>query len=596
LSERVERRLAAVLAADVADFGRLMHADEEGTVARLKEIRKALVDPAIASHRGRVVKTSGDAMLVQFASALEAARCAIEVQREMQQRNGAQARDRWIEFRIGIDVGDIIIDDNDIFGDHVNIAVRLEGIADPGGVLVSDAAYGQIRDKVDIACDDLGPQTLKNIARLMRAWRLRLDGHSAPGSRPAAPQAAAYAGPAPVLPDKPSIAVLPFENLSNDPEQEYFADGLVEDIITALSHFKWLFVIARNSSFTYKGKTVDIKQIGHELGVRYVLEGSVRRAGSKLRIAGQLVETTTGAHLWADRFDGELADVFELQDKVASSVAGVIDPVMHDAEIRRASARPTADLTAYDLYLRALPPSRAWSREPTKEAIALLEQAIARDPRYGPALSLLALCHGQNFVSGWSENPATEITEGRALARRAVEAAPDDPVTLGMAAGALTNFGADVDYLKGLVGNALQRNPSSAFAWLWSGWTHTIAAEIDLAIEHFENSMRLDPRAARKAFHLTGLGVCHFFGKRLDKARSYLEPSLHELPTYVLTNWFLASCYAHMGRLDEARAFAKRQGIRPNGPWLGVKALYQDPVGCEYFFEGLRLATAEQAA
>lgn len=592
--ERVERRLAAVLAADVAEFGRLMRADEEGTVARLKEIRKTLVDPVIASHRGHVVKTSGDAMLVQFASAVEAARCAIEVQRQMQRRNHGQPRERGIEFRIGIDVGDIIIDDNDIFGDHVNIAVRLESIADPGGVLISDAAYGQIRDKLDIACDDLGPQTLKNIARLMRAWRLRLDGHDTPAQHP--PQTAPYSGPAPILPDKPSIAVLPFENLSNDPEQDYFADGLVEDIITALSHFKWLFVIARNSSFTYKGKTIDIKQIGYELGVRYVLEGSVRKSGSRLRIAGQLVETATGAHLWADRFDGELADVFDLQDKVASSVAGVIDPVMHDAEIRRASARPTADLTAYDLYLRALPPSRAWSRDSTKEAITLLEQAIARDPRYGPALSLLALCHGQNFVSGWSENPAAEAASARMLARRAVEAAPDDPVTLGMAAGALTNFGGDVDYLKGLVGNALQRNPSSAFAWLWSGWTHTIAAEIDLAIEHFENSLRLDPRTARKAFHLTGLGVCHFFGKRLDKARSYLEPSLHELPTYPLTIWFLASCYAQMGRLDQARAFAKRQGIRPDGPWLGVKALYQDPVGCEYFFEGLRLATAGQAA
>jgi adenylate cyclase len=315
--ERVERRLAAVLAADVAGYDRLMAADEEGTLARLKTIRKALVETTIAAHRGRIVKTTGDGMLVEFASAVDAAGGAVEVQRSLAAQNDAVSPDTRIEFRIGLHVGDIIIDENDIFGDCVNIAVRLRGIAEPGGVCISDDAYRQIRGKVDFACDDLGPQTLKNIAEPMRAWRFT------PGGHPSAPaQPASMAGQAPALPDKPSIAVLPFQNMSGDPAQDYFADGLVEDFITALSRFKSLFVIARNSSFTYKGRAVDIRQVGRELGVRYVLEGSVRKAGSQLRITGQLIDSARGFHLWAEKFDGALEDVFELQDKVASSVAG----------------------------------------------------------------------------------------------------------------------------------------------------------------------------------------------------------------------------------------------------------------------------------
>ncbi|MDE2376857.1 MAG: adenylate/guanylate cyclase domain-containing protein [Bradyrhizobium sp.] len=568
-----------------------MGADEEGTLARLKALRKTLVDPAIASHHGYLVKTTGDAMLVQFASTVDAARCAVEVQQGMKTQYGDVPEERRIQLRIGIDAGEIIFDENDIFGEHVNIAVRLRSLAEGGDVLISDVAHGQIRDKLDVGCDDLGPQALKNISPLLRAWRLRL-GHRNPA--PAA-EPAVEVDHAPALPDKPSIAVLPFENLSNDPEQDYFADGLVEDIITALSHFKRLFVIARNSSFTYKGKTIDIKQVGRELGVRYVLEGSVRKVGSKLRIAGQLIETATGTHLWAGKFDGELQDVFELQDQFANSVAGAIDPVMLDAEIRRVADRPTDDMPAYDLYLRALPHSRAWSLESANTGIALLEQAIARDPRYGPALAALALGHAQKFMSGWSEDPASDIARGKAYAYRAVEVAPDDSASLGMAAGALTNLGEDVEVVIGLVDNALKRNPSSTFAWLWSGWARTICGQSDLAIEHFETSLRLDPRTARKAFHWTGMGLCHFFQRRLDKACALLEASFRELPSYPLTIWFLAACYAHMGRLAEAHGFAERHGIRPGGAWLKVGALYRNPEGCEYFFSGLKRATGEQA-
>jgi adenylate cyclase len=320
---RVERRLAAILAADVAGYSRLMGVDEEGTLAALKTLRRELIDPRIAEHHGRIVKTTGDGALVEFASAVDAVRCAIEIQRAMAERNAARPEDRRIEFRIGINVGDIIIDESDIFGDGVNIAARLEGIAEPGGVCMSDDAYRQVRGKIEMVCDDMGLQALKNIAEPMRAWRVKLGDQSTATAQPGLPASQA---PALALPDKPSIAVLPFQNMSGDHEQDYFCDGMVEEIITALSRIRWLFVLARNSSFTYKGQTVDVKRVGRELGVRYVLEGSVRRAGGRVRITGQLIEAENGAHLWADRFDGSLEDVFDLQDKVASGVAGVIEP------------------------------------------------------------------------------------------------------------------------------------------------------------------------------------------------------------------------------------------------------------------------------
>ncbi|MDP3693530.1 adenylate/guanylate cyclase domain-containing protein [Bradyrhizobium sp.] len=581
--ERLQRRLAAVLATDVAGYDGLMAADDEGTLARLKELKKAVVEPAMSAHRSRTVKTSGDRLLVEFASAIDAARCAVDIQRATTGQNAAVPQDQRIEFRIGIHVGDIIFEEDDIFGDGVNIAVRLQSIAEPGGICMSESACREIRGKLEIGYDDLGPQLLKNIAEPVRAWRVHLDA-----------QTAARRAAAPALPDKPSIAVLPFQNIGGDPEQEYFADGLVEDITTALSRFKSLFVIARNSSFSYKGKAIDIGQVGRELGVRYVLEGSVRKAGTTLRIAGQLIEAETGSHLWAGKFDGPMDDVFELQDKVAASVAGVIDPLLLDTEIMRALKRPTADLTSYDLYLRALPLIRAWAREPIARAIVLLEQAIARDPKYGPALASLALCHSQNFLSGWGD-AAVESEQGRILAWRAREAAPDDPMSMTSAAGALLNLGEDANLLKPWVDGALARNPSHAFGWLWSGWIRTVAGEADVAIEHFEMSLRLDPRTSRRAFHLTGIGICHFWQRRFERAAVALEASFHELPSYAMTMWFLAACYAHMGRLVYARGFAARNGIVPGGQWLKIGLLYGDPVQRELLLSGLRLATTEQA-
>src|SRR6202521_348622 len=376
------RRLAAILAADVAGDSRLIGADEEGTLIRLRSIRAELIDPKITEHRGRIVKTTGDGLLVEFSSVVDALRCATQIQRGMAEGNSAVPADGQIEFRIGIHQGDVVVEDGDIFGDGVNVAARLEGLAEPGGICVSARVQEDTAGKLALVFEDMGEQELKNIARPLRVYRIQ-TGAPASESRQAPLS----------LPDKPSIAVLPFANMSGDPEQEYFADGMVEEIITALSRIRWLFVIARNSTFTYKGRAVDVKEVGRELGVRYVLEGSVRKAGTRVRITGQLIDAITGTHLWADRFDGSLEDVFELQDKVAISVAGVIEPALQAAEMRRSAARPTSDLTAYDLYLRALATVSSITKERFFAALGLLEQATAIDPNYGPALSLAALCH-----------------------------------------------------------------------------------------------------------------------------------------------------------------------------------------------------------
>jgi adenylate cyclase len=348
------RRLAAILAADVAGYSRLMGADEEGTLERLKALRHELLDPKIAEHRGRIVKTTGDGLLVEFASVVDAVRCAVAVQQAMAERNTGIAADSHIQLRIGINLGDVIVEGDDLYGDGVNIAARIEALADAGGVFVSHTVYDHVRDRLPFVFEDLGEQQVKNIARPVRVYRVGPES-LLPNPPPRAGEGRVGAGAAAALslPNKPSIAVLPFANMSGDAEQEYFADGMVEEIITALSRIRWLFVIARNSTFTYKGQAVDVRRVGRELGVRYVLEGSVRKSGNRVRITGQLIDAISGAHLWADRFDGALEDIFELQDKVASSVAGVIEPTLQAAETGRSAYRPTRDLTAYDLYLRA---------------------------------------------------------------------------------------------------------------------------------------------------------------------------------------------------------------------------------------------------
>jgi TolB-like protein/class 3 adenylate cyclase/Tfp pilus assembly protein PilF len=576
------RRLAAILAADVAGYSRLMGADEEGTLERLKALRRELLDPKIAEHKGRIVKTTGDGMLVEFASVVDAVRCAVEVQQTMPERNTGVGADSRIELRIGINLGDVIVEGDDLYGDGVNIAARVEALADAGGVFVSNTVHDQVRDRLPFVFEDLGEQQVKNIARPVRVYRVADLGTAA--TSPSAP-----ATPVLPLPDKPSIAVLPFANMSGDPEQEYFADGMVEEIITALSRIRWLFVIARNSSFTYKGQAIDVKQVGRELGVRYVLEGSVRKAAQRVRITAQLIDALTGTHLWADRFDGSLEDVFELQDKVAVSVAGVIERPLQAAEARRSAERPTGDLTAYDLYLRAFAPPP--DRDGLIQKLDLLGQAIERDPHYASALVWAAVCRTSLELSGWTNDAAASRREALDLVRRALRIAPDDPVVVADAAYVLGYCGEDISAAMALIDRALELNPSFADGWRNSGWLRLWAGQPDLGIEHIRTAIRLSPRDSL-ANSFLGIGVGHFFARRFEEAKAMLLLSLQELPSYVPTNHFLASCYAQMGRLEEAREIVARlQALTPMV--VPIAAHWRNPEHRELYLEGLRLAAGE---
>jgi TolB-like protein/class 3 adenylate cyclase len=584
------RRLAAILAADVAGYSRLMGVDEEGTHERLTAHLQELVKPKIAQHHGRIVKNTGDGYLAEFASIVDAVRCAVEVQREMAGRNVGIAADQRIAFRIGINLGDVIVERDDIFGDGVNVAARLEALAEAGGICVSRVVRDQVRDKLEFMFDDMGEQRVKNIARPVRVYRVLLGEKSVPCE----PRNEKLTEPLPALPEKPSIAVLPFQNMSGDPEQEYFSDGMVEEIITALSRIRWLFVIARNSSFTYKGRAVDVKQVGRELGVRYVLEGSVRKAGQRMRITAQLIEATRGSHLWADRFDGSLDDVFDLQDKVAISVAGVIEPTLQVAEIRRSADRPTNDLTAYDLHLRALSFLYHWERKATASAFDLLRRAIERDPQYGSALALAADCHMNFHVNGWTSDPESNRCEGIDLARRALRVASDDPGVLGRAAHVLGYFGEDIDASIELIDRALALNPSFARGWVISGWLRLWAGQPELAVSHLETSLRLSPHA-RRAGTFMAIGVAHFFARRFEEARAMLLRSLQEHSGWAPTYRFLAACHAHLGRLDEAQETIRR--LRSVTTLVVPTAEHwRNPADRELYLSGLRLAagTAER--
>ena len=576
---RVERRLAAILAADVAGYSRLIEADEEGTLGRLRVLRAETIDPKIARYRGRIVKTTGDGLLVEFASVVDALRCAAEMQAALAESNARLTAARRIEFRIGINMGDIVVEDGDIFGDGVNVAARLEGLAEPGGICVSARVREDTAGKLDLTFQDMGEQALKNIARPVRAYRVM----------PAAGSAPMRASSGPPLPDKPSIAVLPFQNMSGDPEQEYFADGMVEEIITALSRIRWLFVIARNSTFTYKGQTIDVKRVGRELGVRYVLEGSVRKGGGRVRITAQLIEAETGAHLWADRFDGSLEDVFELQEQVATGVAGVIEPALQAAESARSADRPTSDLSAYDAYLRAYAMISAAHQGKMRAALVLLEEAIARDPRYGPGLAFAAYCCMQLASDDSAPDRDAIRQKGIDFGRRALESAESAPGALADAAWALASFGEDIDAMIVMVDRALAFNPSYARGWHISGFLRLWAGQPDLAIEHAGRALRLSPRAqARSTSYLIGAAL--FFSGHFEEAAPRLRAAIEEMPVFPTPYRFLVACYAHMGLLDEARAtIARLRAITPE-VIVNYPLPFRDPRHRELYLSGLRLA------
>jgi TolB-like protein len=574
------RKLAAILAADVAGYSRLTGLDEEGTIKRLRQLRRELINPAVSLHQGRIVKTTGDGILIEFTSVVEAVRCALDVQHAMEGRNAIVPADRRIEFRVGINLGDVVVDGDDLLGDGVNIAARLEGIAEPGGICLSDEAYRHVHDKISAEFIDIGDQQLKNIARLVRVYRVRLNGTPAK-TAPALP-----------LPDKPSIAVLPFQNMSADPEQEYFADGMVDEIITALSRFHHLFVIARNSSFTYKGRAVDVKQVGRELGVRYVLEGSVRKAANRVRIIGQLVDAATGAHLWADHFDGGLEDIFDLQDQVTASVVAAIDPKLREVEMDRAKRKPTENLDAYDYVLRGLASAYQWTREGMSEALRLSYKAMEIDPEYALAYSLAAGCYAWRWANGWMSDSA-EIAETARVARRAIELGEDDAVALAWGGWALAFVVHELDEAASSIDRAIVLNPNLAFAWNVGGSVSIYLGKPDVGIAHLAHAMRLNPLDRFLFAMEAGLALGHFCAARYEEAASWAEKSLGHRPNYPGALRVAAASNALAGRLQQAR---KAIGcLREVDPALRVSSLrdvapLRRPEDLARFEEGLRKA------
>jgi adenylate cyclase len=550
---RVERRLAAILAADVAGYSRLMGADEVGTLAALKAHRREVVDPAIAAHKGRIVKTTGDGMLVEFASAVDAVTCAVEVQEKMAERVASGAAPR-ILFRVGINVGDIMIDGDDIFGDGVNVAARVENECEPGCVYLSDDAYRQVRGKTAYAFDDFGERSLKNIDRPVRLYAVR----SVVSSLAATARLPAETGTPLPLPDRPSIAVLPFTNMSGDPEQEYFADGMVEEIITALSRFKSLFVIARNSSFTFKGRAVDIKEVGRSLGVRYVLEGSVRKASGKVRITGQLIDAATGAHIWADRFERDLTDVFALQDEVMVAVVSAIQPKLLQTEIAEATRRRPENLTAYDYYLRAMQQFSLNTREGFAEAIRLADRALQLDPQFGFVAALAGVSHMNNVLWGYAMDPQFDRKEAVRLSRLALSIDDSDPDTLAFAAITSAFFIRDYEGAIEMADQSVALNPNSFHAWNCRGYAHRLAGLLEEAVLSFERAMRVSPVDPYLVHSLIGIAYAFIELGRFDEAIVAGKKALRLTPTLGGAHPCLASAFAHLGRDAEAREAAAR--------------------------------------
>ncbi|SEB84862.1 adenylate/guanylate cyclase domain-containing protein [Bradyrhizobium erythrophlei] len=550
-----ERKLVAIFAADVEGYSRLMGADEVSTLRDLTE-RRAILDELIASRRGRIANTAGDSVLAEFGSAVDAIQCAVEAQAALAGANVPLPPERHINFRIGIHVGDVMVKGGDLFGDGVNIAARLQAIASAGGTCISSVAYDQVRKILPLAFTDLGAQQVKNIEEAVRAYAVTSKGATtADTARFAAALGSNSSLP---LPDKPSIAVLPFQNMSGDPEQEYFADGIVEDIITALSRFKSLFVIARNSSFTFKGKAVDIKKVGQELGVRYVLEGSIRKAGGRVRITGQLIDAASGAHLWADKFDGSLEDVFDLQDRITMSVVAAIAPKLDQAEIERSKRKLTEKLDAYDYYLRGLAVVEGATKDENEEALRLFYKAIEIDANFALAHAMLARCFTLRKANGWMADVAMESAETAKQARRAVELGRDDAAVLSRAGYALARVVFEPEEGADLIERALALNPHLSSAWQFGGLLKAFRGEPETAIEHLAHAMRLSPLDPSLYSMQTATALAHFVAGRYDESVLWAEKASREDPNFLPAIRIIATSAGNSGQLERAQKAAKR--------------------------------------
>lgn len=585
---RVDRRLAAILAGDVVGYSRLMGADEEGTLRQLKAYRKELLDPKITEHRGHIVKTTGDGVLVEFVSVVDAVRCAVDIQRGMAERNVDVPADKRIEFRIGINVGDIISDDNDIFGDGVNVAARLQTLAEPGGILVSRTVHDQVRDKLNFGFEDLGEQSVKNIARPVGVHRVSLaESTTETAVESAATKSSLASG------HRPSLAVLPFINMSGDSEQEYFADGISEDILTGLSKLRWFFVIARNSSFAYKGKSVDVKRVARELGVRYILEGSVRKGGNRVRITAQLIDAQPGNHIWADRYDGDLTDVFALQDEITRKVVAAIEPKLLEAEGIRSQNRSPEDLGAWDLVMRAN--SLFWRLTKTEgdAAITILKQAVERYPGYAPAYSMLAFALLVSRLLGWTP-VAPNVNEAAALAARAAELDDSDPwahLALGFVAHTMRR----TDVATHEYQRAIDLNPNFAAAYGYLGFTLSLAGRTDEAITHLEEAIRMSPQDPQNAIFNNGIAVAHYLVARYAEAVSFARKAVQQRDGATSAHRIYVASLAQAGQNEEARmALQRLRELQPNVSlaWCEQHVPYP-PSQMTKFLEGLRKAGLE---
>jgi adenylate cyclase len=537
----VERRLAAILAADVVGYSRMVAADEAGALSSLRAVRSEILGPAFDSHGGRIVKTTGDGVLVEFPSAVDALRCAMTIQ------TGMAAREGDLKLRIGVNVGDVVIEGDDILGDGVNIAARLEGVAEPGGVAISGAVREYIIGRIDGEFRDGGPRELKNIDRPINIWHWSPAPQlqPGPGRRPAE---AALA-----LPDKPSIAVLPFDNMSGDPEQEYFADGVVEALTAALSRIRAFFVIARNSAFAYKGRAMNVRDIGRELGVAYVLEGSVQRAGGRVRITVQLIETEVGAHIWAEKYDGSLDDIFDLQDRITEQVAGALQPSIRLAEVERARRKRPQDMGAYDYTMRAMRHVWMLEKDEATKALELLDNALEIDPDYPLALALAAWCHAQRSVYNWVEDIEATKAKSLAHAEKAANLSADDPLILAVL-GAAHTFARHYGAARVLLERAVALDPNSAWAWSRIGWLEAYADRPDQAKVHFERALRLSPLDPMNFNNYVGLASAHHVAGDDNAAADLFLRALEERPNAHWIHRHLAPALMAAGRETEARA------------------------------------------
>lgn len=543
----VDRRLAAILAADVVGYSRLMGADEVGTRRRFTAHLDEFIQPTITRNSGRIVKTSGDGLLVEFASVVHAVQCAIELQEGMAARNAGAPEGQSMAFRIGVNLGDVIIEGDDIHGNGVNIAARLEALADPGGICISGTVFDHIEKKLALACDDLGEKSVKNIAEPVRTYRVRM-----PGTEPARAAPTGRGDTPLVLPDKPSIAVLPFDNMSGDPAQEFLADGVVEAITATLSRIRSFFVIARNSAFTFKNRVANVVDIGKELGVAYLLEGSVQRAGERIRITVQLIETKGGAHIWAEHYDGSMADLFDLQDRITERVAGQLQPSIRLAEIERSRGKRPSDQNAYDYTMRAMPHVWALEQEESVKALALLDKALALDPDYPLALSLAGWCYAQRSVYNWSEALEESQAEAFRLAERAAELSGDDPIILAVL-GAVHTFVRNFGTARILLERAVALDPNASWAWQRLGWLDNYADRPEPALEKFERALRLSPLDPMNFNIYVGMASANEVAENYDAAAALYRRALEERPHAKWVYRSLAPVLAGAGRMEEAR-------------------------------------------